>query len=230
METVKQHVDRGRRHFESKNYGRAEQSFLKALRGGVRYADVLNMLGVIYHSQGKFNNAIECFREALTINPNYLEAALHLAILHNDLGEYREAKSLYQKVRKGKASEINPILKGKIANQHAALADTYAGIGRLQEAIEEYKKALALCPTYKDIRTKLAVCYRDNRQQDLAVKELAETVRDHPDYLPARIHLGLAYYAKGKIPQAVREWTAVLKKDKNNSAAKMYLRISGCAA
>ncbi|MBI2981665.1 MAG: tetratricopeptide repeat protein [Deltaproteobacteria bacterium] len=254
MSDIKQLVSTGRKHFESKNYVKAEQCFLKALKGGARYADLLNMLGVIYHQDGKFNNAITYFREALRINPNYVEANLNLAILLNDLGEYKEAKALYQKLgsklpslipsnhnnsgpkwpsfAKGKKIEgteksktMNPVMKGKIANMHAAIADTYSGIGRLEEAIEEYKKALALCPAYKDIQTKLAVCYRENNQKELAAKELKQTVKSDPNYLPARIQLGLTYYTKGEIKKAATEWESVLKKDKENAAAKMYLRI-----
>ncbi|MBI2082606.1 MAG: tetratricopeptide repeat protein [Deltaproteobacteria bacterium] len=226
MNDLKQLVSSGRRYFESKNYMKAEQYFLRALKGGARYADVLNMLGVIYHQDGKFNNAISCFREAVRINPGYIEANLNLAVLLNDLGEYKEAKSLYQKLGGDtKSQSMNSVMRGKIANMHAAIADTYSGIGKLQEAIDEYKKALELCPTYKDIQTKLAICYRENNQKELALKELKQAIKSHPDYLPAKIQLGLTYFSKGEIKKAAFEWEGVLKKDKENSAAKMYLRI-----
>ncbi|MBI2981625.1 MAG: tetratricopeptide repeat protein [Deltaproteobacteria bacterium] len=225
---LKQLVDAGRKHFESKNYTKAEQCLLRALKGGARYADLLNMLGVIYHQDGKFNNAITYFREALRINPGYVEANLNLAILLNDLGEYKEAKALYKKIEgTEKSKSMDPVMKGKIANMHATLADTYSGIGKLGEAIDEYKKALALCPTYKDIRTKLAVCYRENNQKELALKELKQTIKSHPDYPPARIQLGLTYYTKGERKKAASEWESVLRKDKENTAARMYLRICG---
>lgn len=225
---LKRWVEEGKQNFVTKNYGKAEQLFHKILRSGARYADVLNMLGIIYHSHGKFNDAIQAFRRALEINPSYLEATLNLAVLYNDLGEYRQARALYQNLQKGKKGEgrMNAVLKAKIANQHAALGDTYASVGCLPEAIGEYQKALRLCPTFKDIRTKLATCYRDNNQKDLAQKELSQTVRSDPHYLPARIQLGLTYFSQGKTAHAVREWKGVLKRDKNNPAAQMYLRIS----
>ena len=229
METqIRKWTEEGKKNFESKNYGRAEQYFRKVLKSGARYADLLNMLGIIYHAEGRFNDAIESFRKALEINPGYIEATLNLAVLLNDLGDYRQAKSLYQRIQKGRQGRggINQVLKAKLANQHAAIADTYAGIGRLGEAIEEYRKALALCPTFKDIQTKLGVCYRDDNRKGLALKTLTQTVRNHPHYSPARVQLGLTYYSQGKTSRAVQEWREVLKADKNNTAAQMYLRIS----
>jgi len=229
METsVKELVESGRRYFESRHYSRAELCFLKAIDRGAVYADLLNMLGVICHSQGKFNEAIGYFEKALEINPDYQEANLNLAVLYSDLGEYRKAKPLYKKVhqRSKNSRTINPVMRGKIANLHAGLADTYSGVGLFPEAIDEYKKALKLCPTYKDIRTKLGICYRENNQKELAIKELSQTVRDFPHYNPARLQLGLSYYAQGATPKAVREWREVLKRDKNNDRARMYLRIS----
>jgi tetratricopeptide (TPR) repeat protein len=222
---TKELLERGKQHFESKNYPRAEQIFVKVLRAGSRFADILNMLGVIYHVEGKFNNAIESFEEALEINPNYTEATLNLAILYNDLGEYKKAKGLYSQVRKRGASDLDPILKGKIANMHANLGDTYRSIGRYIEAAEEYKKALKLCPIFVDIQTKLGISYRENGQKELAVKEFTQAIDKKPSYLPAQIQLGVTLYAGGQKDKAAKAWEGVLKKDKENQVAKIYLRL-----
>ncbi len=218
--------DLGKKHFESRNYARAERCFLKLHRAGSRYADVLNMLGVIYHIEGKFNNAIESFEEALRINPHYAEATLNLAVLYNDLGEYAKAKNLYNRVQKRKTtSDLDPILRGKIANMHAHLGDTYRGVGKFTEAIEEYKKALKLCPTFADIRTKLGISYRENKQTDLSIRELTQTLSQTPSCKGARIQLGITYYITGQKTKAARAWQEVLKQDKNNEVARLYLRL-----
>lgn len=216
----------GKQHFEGRDYERAEQYFLRVLRAGARYADVFNMLGVIYHIGGKFNNAIESFEEALRVNPNYTEATLNLAVLFNDLGEYKKAKELYGRVRKRKLpSHLDPILSGKIANLHAQLGDTYRGIGKQEEAIDEYQKALKLCPTFVDIRTKLGISYRENNQKELSVKELSAAIERDPSFKNAYIQLGVTLYSMGQKEKAAKAWQTLLKKDNNNELAKMYLRL-----
>jgi tetratricopeptide (TPR) repeat protein len=227
MASTQELVDEGRKHFESRNYSQAERYFLQTLSKGAEYADVLNMLGVIYHAAGKFNDSIACFQQALAINPNYTEAVLNLAVLRNDLGDYKEAKELYKRIggKKKKSKEMNSVLKGKISNMHMGLGDTYSGIGHYKEAIEEFKKALVLNPNYKDIRTKLGICYRENNQKDLSIKELAKAVKENPNYTPARIQLGLSYYSAKHVKKAEREWKEVLKRDKKNETVKIYLRL-----
>jgi len=218
--------DLGKKHFESKNYPRAEQYFQKIVKSGGRYADVLNMLGIIYHIEGKFNNAVESFEKALEINPDYHEATLNLAVLYNDLGEFKKAKALYARVGKKKGPrDFEPILKGKITNMHAHLGDTYRGIGKSAEAIEEYKKALKLAPTYADVRTKLGMAYRENDQKDLSAKELSAAIAESPAYKPAHIQLGITYFAMGQKDKAAKAWKALLSKDKDNPIANAYLKL-----
>ncbi len=223
---MKDLFEAGKKHFEGKNYERAAHYFSKIIRSGARYADVLNMLGVIYHIDGKFNNAIESFEEALKINPNYTEANLNLAVLYNDLGEYKKAKGLYSRVHKRKSSVgLDPIIRGKIANMHAHLGDTYRGVGKYEEAIDEYRKALKICPTFVDIQTKLGISYRENNQKVLSAKELEQAVKEDPSFKHAQIQLGVTYYSMGQRDKAAGAWKEVLKRDKDNEIAKMYLRL-----
>jgi len=219
-------VEIGKKHFESQNYARAEQCFQKIIKSGARYADVLNMLGIIYHADGKFNNAIESFEDALEINPHYAEATLNLAVLYNDLGEFKKAKALYARIQdRHGATDLDPILRGKIANMHAHLGDIYRGIGKFADAIDEYKKALKLCPDYADIRTKLGMSLRDNGQKDQAIKEFTAAIDEKPGFKPARIQLGLTLFLAGQKDKAAKAWKEVLAKDKENKVVLSYLRL-----
>jgi tetratricopeptide (TPR) repeat protein len=225
---IKEMVAIGKQHFENKEYVRAEHVFRKVLSQQPNYADVLNLLGVIQHIEGKFDSAIDHFQKALKINPHYTEAILNLAVLYNDLGRYKEAKKLYTHLHSSQTTKhktIEPVLKGKLSNLHAEIGDIYRNLGLYEHAIDEYKKALLLNPKYVDIKTKLGMAYRENEQLKESITELTEAAKLDPRYITALIQLGITYYSSDKIKDAKKQWDSVLTKDKDNEHAKMYLKL-----
>src|SRR5215468_6196060 len=203
---IRELIALGRDHYERGEYDKAERLLTEVTRTARGYADIFNMLGVIYHDQGRYAQAQEAFEQAMRINPSYTEAALNLAVTYNDLGKYHEAREIYSKAMvrsRGEPRSLDPFAKGKIANMHAELGDAYAGLGLADEAVREFEKALSLCPGFVDIRTKLGLALRELR----AVKQL------NPSFLPGRIHLGVTLYSLGKLEEAVQEWEDVLALD-----------------
>jgi tetratricopeptide (TPR) repeat protein len=168
------------------------------------------------------------FNEALRINPAYTEAALNLVVTCNDLGKYAEAKDVYEKAMaasKRAPREIDPFAKGKIANMHAGVGAAYRGVSLFEEAVREYEHALALCPTFVDIRTELGNTRRELGDLPGAIQELERVRAENPKFIAGRLRLGLAYHAAGRRDDAAAEWRAVLATDAENSAAKMYLAL-----
>lgn len=228
MDTTNDLVALGKQHFEQKEFHKAESCFRRALEKTDRYADVLNMMGIIHHAEGRFSSAIDFFKRALKVNPRYTEAIMNLAILYNDLGQYGDAKKLYAQLKKApkvKKQTIEPVLRGKLSNLHSSIGDIYRAAGVHKLAIEEYHKALQLNPAYVDIRTKLGQSLREDGQLAKALKELKAALKTKTAYAPARVQLGLTYYAQGKTTEAKKEWKAALTKDPKNDYAKMYIRL-----
>lgn len=228
MEPIQELIETGKKYFEQKDYAHAESYLRKALRANAGFADIHNMLGVICHVEGKFEEAIRSFQSALKINPHYTEALLNLAVLYNDLGRYPEAKKLYTQLHKksdGKLHDIEPVLKGKLSNMHADLGDMYRGLGLYKQAVAEYQKALDLNPSYADIRTKLGVALREEGKLAESVRELKKVAKEEPNYILAKIQLGITCYSMRKPSDAKKEWEAVLKQDPKNESAKIYLKL-----
>ncbi len=220
----------GRENFQKNDYTEAEKHLTAFIETVQDFADVWNMLGVIYHDQGKFQKAVESFERALKINPLYTEAQLSLAVTYNDLGQYHKARELYagakQQGTKTEGERIpDPFVKGKLANMHADLGDVYRGIGLFDEAVQEYRKALELRPEFPDIRTKMAKALHSQGRKEQALDELMEIKRNKPEYLVARINLGVMLYSEGRVADALREWREILKEDPENKKAQMYLRL-----
>ncbi len=186
------------------------------------------MLGVIYHSQGRFADAEAAFERALVINPRYTEAALNLSVTYNDRGKYDQAKDVYAKAvaaSVGQPNSLDTFARGKLANMHAALGAAYAALGLSGDAAREYCKALDLCPEFADLRVQLANVYRDMGMYNAAIAEFEQAKRTKPDYHAARINLGVTYYSLGRRFDALAEWHEVLKADPDNKSAKLYIRM-----
>jgi tetratricopeptide (TPR) repeat protein len=215
----------GRELYRQREYVRAEPHLAEVVAHKLPYADVYNMLGVIYHDMGQFAKAQGCFEEALRINPAYTEASLNLAVTYNDMGRYAEARDLYlgaltSSTRPG--AKLDAFVMGKIANMYADIAEVFASSGAFDEAIAEYRRALALRPTFLDLRLRLAQTQRDAGKVDDALRELRAILAQAPDDPPARLNLGLALFSKGDHAGALAELQGVLDKQPDHARAKLY--------
>src|SRR6266540_3987930 len=158
-DSLRQSLTLGRAYYEKKDYARAEQYLTEVVEQNQSFADVYNMLGVVYHDAGHYQKAQRAFEAALRINPGYTDAALNLAIIYNDTGKYQAAQEAYRQAlsRSGAApGQLDRFVKGKLANMYADVGDVWLSSGAFAEAVAEYERALALCPTFVDIRARLA--------------------------------------------------------------------------
>src|SRR5256885_10408897 len=85
----------GKEHFQRGDYSLAAGHLEQGVARGAAFADVHQMLGVVYHHLGEFEAAQRAVQKALDINPGYIQAAPNPAILCNDLGQYQRVKPRY---------------------------------------------------------------------------------------------------------------------------------------
>jgi tetratricopeptide (TPR) repeat protein len=218
---------RGRDAYEKGDYAEAERNFTLVVAARP-YADVYNKLGLIYHGKGEFTKAVGAFKKALELNPSYTEVSLNLSVTLNDMGRYNEAIEVFGKAAKiahGAPYAMDPYIKGKLANEHAKLGDIYYDLGLFGEAVEEYRKALNLRPTFVDVLTKIGIACREKGQYNEAIREFMKAKEINPKYITARINLGVTYYMKGFIDLAVAEWKDALDVSPDNTDARMYLNF-----
>lgn len=216
----------GREHFEHGEYDKADELLRQVVVKADRFADVHHMLGIIAHHRGDFSNAANHFEQAIAINPNYTEAQLNLVVTYNELGKYDTARELYSSVRARTRPQIlDPLVKGRISNLHAQLAQAYVDAGMLHEAVGELEKAVRLSPDYVDLRVRLGLLYRDAGELTRARTEL-ETARTlNPQYPNARLSLGTLLLGAGEYEAARREFEAVLALDPHHRMALTYLKL-----
>lgn len=220
--------------FERKDYNEAEHFFVELLGINPNFADIQNKMGIILHQSNRLTLAAKAFEKALDLNPRYTEASLNLAITYSDLGMYEKSREVFERAARFIASSggdvsstprMDPFIKGKLADEHLRLGNRYYNLGLLDDAIDEYQKALRLSPEFSDIITQLGIALRDKGQRDEAIKTFTRAKESNPRYIPARLHLGITYYSQGFYGLAEEEWREALVFDPANASVKMYLNF-----
>jgi superkiller protein 3 len=220
--------DLGRRSYERGDEETALTAFGRLLETRRGFADVHYMVGTLFERRDDLAAAAESLREAVRLNPSYLEALLALAMIYERQGEYERSRELADRARAqaGPAEgALDPTTRGKLANLQAELGDAFREAGELGDAIEAYRKALDRCPGFHDIRYRLGIALREAGLPARAMAEFERVQRGSPGFVDAAVQLGVTLYSLGRTRDAVERWSAVLRADPGRSDARMYLRL-----
>ena len=222
-------LEAARDHFRDGNYRVAESLLSQLLLSDGRNAEIFHMLATIYYDQGKFNKAIKTFRRALEMDPGYTDASVGLSIILNDLGKYDEGKKVFQDAQAildRKKAEGDPFVQERFANKHDELGEMYFQHKRFDEALEQWAKALSLSSRKAELRMKTVECFVQMDDSPRALRELKNLVQEYPQFIPARLKLGLLYYNAHKVVEAVEQWETVLARDPDHPTAIKYLQMA----
>ncbi len=229
METdIQELYNLGNKYFEEGRFSEAETVLNKVISQNPKYADVHNKLGIISNLNGDLKKAVEHFENALVLNPRYTEASLNLAVTYNDLGEFQKAEEVFTlaaQIAHPEPNTVDPFIVGKLANEHYKIGNIYFEFNMLDEAIEEYGKAIKLHPKLADVHTKLGIALRDKGLVEEAIVHFVKAKVVNPNYGPAWIQLGLSYYMRGLIGLAFEEWEKALEFNPDFKEAEAYLRL-----
>ncbi len=130
-----------------------------------------NNLGDYYGRHGDLNKAIEEFRKAIELQPNYGDAFHNLANTYSQMNEMDLAIENYQK-----ALEFNSGLWQSCQN----LAAIYFNKKDYIKAIEYQEKAIMINPTDAGLHFNLGVIYRQNNEEAKANLEFQKAVELDP--------------------------------------------------
>jgi tetratricopeptide (TPR) repeat protein len=225
MEQLKQH---GLQAFERKQYAEALEIFRTILRDRPGFADIRHYAGLCLVFLGQVEEALEELELALVQNPGYVEVHINRALLLQELGRYDEARasfaqaSQYERQNQGR---FPAMLTAKLANAHAAVADLYVDAQAWEEAVAEYRLALALRPRFHDIRNKYAAALLGLGRPEEALGELQRILEWNPRFLAARLNLGLAYHRLGRVEDAAAEWQQCAQQAPDNAQVRAYLSM-----
>ncbi|MEZ4269889.1 MAG: tetratricopeptide repeat protein [Myxococcota bacterium] len=124
-----------------------------------KYAEPVNLLGVIQYHRGNLDRAMELYKEALSLKNDFAEAHSNLGVIFFERRNYEAACDEFRQ-----AIEIDP----GYVDARVNLATCHRLEGRKTEARNEYLKCVESDPTFCDCRMGLGVLSLDAEEWDEA--------------------------------------------------------------
>ena len=145
-----------------KRYELAKMVLENAQQIDDRDATVWNRLGFVELAMGDRLRALECFRTAAALRPDYPEAHVNYGALLADAEDYATA-----------ATELELAVRYAPGSAMAwmNLGNAYRGEKEFQKAEDAYHKALSLDPKLNDANYNLAILYLDGDKPGLGAQE-----------------------------------------------------------
>ncbi|MCP4666218.1 MAG: tetratricopeptide repeat protein, partial [Deltaproteobacteria bacterium] len=109
---------------------------------------------------------------------------------------------------------------------HCNLAMAYTEKGRVDEAIEAYKKALAINDNNADAHNNLAGLYVRKRRFNDAISGYKKALAVNGRLREAHSNLGTVYAMKGRLDHAIAEFHAALAIDPNHAKTHYFLGLA----
>jgi tetratricopeptide (TPR) repeat protein len=161
-----------------------------------------NNLGMLMLNQGKLQEAIPMFRDAIRADPGFSDAHYNLGLALAQAGQFSGAIEQYVK-----ALEIEPSFP-EAYNNLAGLLDRS---GHPDEAIGYYQKALEINGHDAEAWNNLGGVLVRKGDLDQGIVDLKKALEIKPAYAEAHYNLGIAYRQKGEPGEAIAEYEKALE-------------------
>jgi serine/threonine-protein kinase len=153
--------------------------------------------------------AIAAFEESAGLDPSFAAAGIGLAEAYWSKYMLGKDRSLALKAE----SQARAVLQAndKLAYGHLVLGGIVRGLGRMEEAVREFERALALDPLFYDTQMKLGYVYEDTQRPAKAEAAYRAALRIRPGYWAAANYLGYFYFFQGAYDKARDQYETVTR-------------------
>ncbi len=181
-----------------------------------------NNLGNVLKDQGKLDQAVARYQQAIALKPDYVEALNNLGNALNLQGKFEQAVARFEQaltlrpnyaeahnnlgnvlLSQGKLDEAAAhyeqaiVLRPNLAEAHYNLGNTLKQQGNLHQAAARYEHALALRPDYAETHYNLGMILWQLDKLDQAAARFRQAIALRPDYTEAQWSLATCYLAEG---------------------------------
>lgn len=138
---------------------RAERALITILKVDERNGTAYNRLGILYAKQKEYEDAIECFEIAQSLEPS--ASSLHnVGLIYFETGNYRKAAIAFEQAL---------AMDKKLPSRYVAYGKVQEKLGDMKKMTEAYEKAVELEPSPQMLRF-VADAYQRTGQHELAEK------------------------------------------------------------
>ena len=161
-----------------------------------------------------FDAAIDSYKQALKINPEYAEAYYNIGIALGEKGDADAAIDSYKQ-----ALKINPDYADAYNNMGIALNEK----GDVTQAISSYNKALVIKPGYAEAFNNMGIALGNQGDPVSAINSYKKALKIKPDYAEAYNNIGNALNDMDDQEGAVDSYSLALKINSNYREAQTNL-------
>jgi len=196
---------------------------------------LLNIRGACYAGLGQKDAAVESYKKAVLLKPDYAKAHYNLggalqeidqlhdsvksyenaitlepenAEAHNNLGNvYRELNELDSAIQ---SYEKAIVINANYVEAHYSLGLTFQDLGQLEKTVISYKKVLTIKPEFAGMHNNLGNVYRDLNELDAAVKYYEKAIAIKPDFVEVYYNLGITFQELGQLDAAINSYEGAI--------------------
>lgn len=139
----------------------------------IKYPPLYNALGLYYMRRNNIGRALQYFRQAVTLDPNFVEARMNVGTTVLGFRKYDEAEESFRTVLK---------LQPKNYDAQIGLGVALRGEKKIDEAEAAYKAAVEMAKDRGEAYFNLGVLYQDFRTNDPDQKKVREAYRTAKNY------------------------------------------------
>ena len=192
--------------------------YIKAIEKAPGFVPLYCLLGDIYRSLGRFEDAITEYKMAIWLDSLNVEAYRHLCQAYEELGDYDSAVEIYEKL-----IQITP----NMPDVHSNLANILYIKGDVEGAISHFQTAVTLNPRKQwtsIINQTLGFVYQESKNDiNAAITSYQSAYLLTPEDIDIYVNLGSAFYDKEDYDNALTVYRNALDLDPKN--AKIHCNL-----
>jgi tetratricopeptide (TPR) repeat protein len=187
------HYGMGSVYLKQEKVSAARDSFEHAVKLTASYPDTLpnawNNLGLLNTREGRTDEAIGCFQEALRLSPDHVIALENLGNAYRLQKRWEEARRTLER-----ALAVRP----RDPEANYSLGMVFAQTDETGRAGEYLRRALQFRPAYPEALNNLGVLYLRTRRRDEAVARFEECIRVAPSFDQSYLNLARVHSLEGE--------------------------------